>query len=97
MKKKTYITTTNYELEELIKRNYSLIDFRITELANDTDYTYVVKKDRLIGAVEWFMIESLQQSLKQGYVEEWKLYIILDDMARKGWIEAGKYLMEVSW
>jgi len=47
MEKKIFITTTNYELEKLIKQNYSLLKFEITELDNDSDYTYLVEKDEV--------------------------------------------------
>ncbi len=93
MEKKIYITIMWHELETLVAKSYGLDKFEIIELENDSDYAYKVDKTEL----KEYAVGEVQKAINQGWIEEWRLSSILDDLASKGFLEEGNYLMHVCW
>lgn len=95
MKKVSYIELDYGELEDLIKKTYghSYEFVAQEELMNDMSKTYSVKKEVL----EQWDQEDLDGFITSGRIKNWRTHTILTDLANKGIIEEGDYLINISW
>jgi hypothetical protein len=92
MEKKTYFTMEYGELETIIAKAYGLQMFQMCA-ANDTSYTYDVKKKPLNEGD----LERLPKLIAGACAEDWEMDCILQDLVNKDLLEEGEYLIKVSW
>ncbi len=82
-----------FDLNDFIAEKYELDKFEgHLEASNDSDHEIEVD-----GEVDEYDEEDLQKALKSGWIEMWRLGVILNDMCRKQWIFPGNYLVSVCW
>ena len=91
---KTIIELDAFDLEKFINKIYE-IDFELfasEEWANDTSYTFRVRKEPL-GKYD---IEKLSKVMN-GKFEHCMIRTFLQDLVNKDHISEGEYLIKVSW
>lgn len=81
-------------LDAFIAQCYGLAkDFEMTESPNDTDYGVTVEKKPLD---KWDRVTA-DKAAQEGWVENYKLGVVLCDLCNKGFIEPGEYMVTMSW
>jgi hypothetical protein len=83
-----------YNLLEFLAEKYGITDDRISpdEGNNDTDYVVdITKEDPLFEA------EEAEEIVRTASCPVWNFCSLLEDAARKGFIERGCYVLRLSW
>lgn len=93
-KKVEYFEIEYYELDNIINQEYPDIKYESAlEQPNDSYFTVFV--DGLINWKDEFLLTNL---LVNGHAQDYRTTtILMNDMCRKGLIEKGNYLINVSW
>src|SRR5688572_27802165 len=92
--KKEYFEVDSYDFEELIRNVYKQEDYSFVadiECGNDSQHSFVVEKN--IDEYHEGKLWEFKVGGKQGYIAG----TLLNDLARKGIIEEGNYLINVCW
>ena len=61
--------------------------------ANDTDHVFDIKKEPIAD----YDAEVIADIVKRGFIEEYQLDLIMTDMCNRGHLDAGTYVVSVSW
>lgn len=95
MKKVTYIECEYHEIENLVIDHLGLEDYEfpcIQESSNDTSHTF-----RIDGKISKYDEEYLKKILSTKKATPFSNYILMNELCRRGVIEPGEYLVNVSW
>lgn len=94
MVKKTVFSMEYRELEQLIEKTYGHMFEYVAdvECGNDCAQTYTLQKEPL-GDYELARVTEFK-STGRG---QWIVYALMQDMVNKEVLEAGDYVVEVSW
>ena len=80
-----------FDLEEITKSVYSS-SIEMLESSNDTTHQYNVDTSE-----DEYSKKTLENAIKNGYLEHWNYSCILNNLCTKGLIEKGKYFVRMSW
>ena len=83
------------DFEDIIKAEYEVPDFSFVaeaEANNDSSYDYHVTD----GGLDKWDKEEVENFRKTGEIG-YNIQALLDDMCYRGLIDAGRYLIKVSW
>ena len=80
-----------FDLEKITKTVYGK-SIEMLESPNDTTHEYTVS-----ASVDNNSQETLENAIKNGYLEYWQYSCILDNLCQKGLVESGKYFVRMSW
>lgn len=95
--KETVIKVDYGNLDEFIAEAYGLDNFEGTlESSNDTDHRFDISEPDTV-MFEKFGQEDLKKIIEAKSCEYYHLGTVLEDLARKGKIERGVYLVQVCW
>lgn len=96
-KKKVYFETTYHELDKFIAEKFGLPSFEGTlESSNDSQHTYSVSNNPDDPMLKWDK-QDVEKAIKDKSCEYYSLGKVLDELCRRGELEPGEYLVEVSW
>lgn len=93
MKKETIIRADYREVEKLINKTYG-IDYSIVEceeLGNDSTVSF----NNINGEIESEEEHELEETILGNNM--YRTHLLLNDLCRKGLIEAGNYVIDVRW
>lgn len=93
-KKVSYIELDAWELDKFFEKVYGY-EYEIAanhEASNGTNLTFCID-----GKIEKWNEESLEQFKQTGRMGGRKTSILLNDLARRGIIEEGEYIVSISW
>ena len=95
----TFHSIDVYDLNALIAETYGFDEFEGNlEAPNDSVHSFKVEKlENRHPSLEGFQQKALAEILDDKSCEIYLIHNVLDDMADKGIIEEGNYLVEVSW
>lgn len=104
MKKETFITMDYHEFDELVNKNlfpqflgnkyhafYEVVAYE--ELNNDTVHSL----SGIDGVFDEYDEELLREILATGKNMHYSAALLLNELCRRGIVEPGDYLIEVSW
>jgi len=72
------------------KHERGIQKFDLLEVKNDTEYLYEIELKVMDAA-------KLAEILERGNLEEWYLRALMCDACAKGFIQAGTWIVKVSW
>ena len=81
------------DLEQEIKKVFSLDSFEITESPNDTDYSFDVERNPL----DEYQQKNLEKAMAQKWCEHWRIHVFLNELCNRAIIDPGSYVMKVCW
>lgn len=87
-----YRNDSKINMEKLFEAAYGK-PMEMLESPNDTSYSHEVKKETL----DEYDTKDVENGVKHGYFECWRLGLFLTDLCNKDIIPPGHYLVRVSW
>lgn len=93
--KKTMIEVDYHEVECLIQETYGIKEYNIAcaeETGNDTALSYTISPEE----ADEYTLESIEK-MRSGKEVSYRTQSIMDDLCFRGLIEAGDYVIEISW
>lgn len=97
MRQETVNVVDSYDLDKFIQKVYSLPEYEFVaceEVNNDSYHRFNVKARSI--ETEEYDNRKLRQ-FQEGVFQHHLTYALLEDLAHRGWIPEGTYIISVSW
>lgn len=80
-----------FDMEDITESVYG-VRIEMLESPNDTTHEYSVDAN-----LDNYDQEKLDNAIKNGHMAHYLYGVILSDLCKKGYIEAGEYFLRMSW